>query len=83
VGGKLLGVWLAGRILRWARDEALVIGWMLQTKGLIMIVFASVLLDKGVISQETFTALLMMGLVSTILTVPIVKPRLAGYPTWR
>jgi Kef-type K+ transport system membrane component KefB len=82
VGGKLLGVWLAGRILRWARDEALVIGWMLQTKGLIMIVFASVLLDKGVISQETFTALLMMGLVSTILTVPIVKPRLAGYPTW-
>ena len=83
VGGKLLGVWLAGRILRWARGEALVIGWMLQTKGLIMIVFASVLLDKGVISQETFTALLMMGLVSTILTVPIVKPRLAGYPTWR
>jgi hypothetical protein len=48
-----------------------------------MIVFASVLLDKEVISQETFTALLMMGLVSTILTVPIVKPRLAGYPTWR
>ena len=83
VGGKLLGVWLAGRILRWARGEALVIGWMLQTKGLIMIVFASVLLDKGVISQETFTALLMMGLVSTILTVPMVKPRLVGYPTWR
>jgi Kef-type K+ transport system membrane component KefB len=82
VAGKLLGVWLAGRILRWARGEAVVIGWMLQTKGLIMIVFASVLLDKGIISQETFTALLMMGLVSTILTVPVVKPRLAGHPTW-
>jgi Kef-type K+ transport system membrane component KefB len=76
VAGKLAGVWLAGRILKWARGEASVIGWMLQTKGLIMIVFTGVLLDKRIISQETFTALLMMGLVSTILTVPIVRPKL-------
>jgi hypothetical protein len=41
-----------------------------------MIVFTGVLLDKRIISQESFTALLMMGLVSTILTVPIAAPRL-------
>ena len=74
--GKLLGVWLAGCILKWPAGEASLFGWILQTKGLIMIVFTSVLLDKRIISQETFTALLMMALVSTILTVPMATPKL-------
>jgi len=74
--GKLLGVWLAGCILKWPAGDASLIGWILQTKGLIMIVFTSVLLDKRIISQETFTALLMMALVSTILTVPMATPKL-------
>jgi Kef-type K+ transport system membrane component KefB len=74
--GKLLGVWLAGRILQWPAGESLTIGWLLQTKGLVMIVFSSVLLDTQIISQETFTALLLMAIVSTVLTVPIVTPRL-------
>jgi Kef-type K+ transport system membrane component KefB len=76
IGGKLLGVRLAGALLGWSRDEALVIGWLLQSKGLVMIVFTSVLLDKHLISGATFTALLLMGLISTILTVPVVAPRL-------
>lgn len=76
--GKLLGVWLAGRILRWPPGEAPLIGWILQTKGLILIVFTTVLLDKRIISQESFTALLIMGLASTILTVPMSRPKLIG-----
>ncbi|HYL72523.1 MAG TPA: cation:proton antiporter, partial [Candidatus Dormibacteraeota bacterium] len=76
VGGKLLGTQLAGRILGWRRGEAAIIGWLLQTKGLIMLVFVSVLLDRNLISQETFTALLLMAVISTMLTVPMVAPRL-------
>lgn len=77
VAGKLLGVHLAGRILNWAPGEAAIIGWLLQTKALIMIIFANVLLDRGIISSVTFTALLMMAVASTMLTVPCVAPRLA------
>ena len=77
VGGKLAGVHLAGRILKWEKGEASIIGWLLQTKALIMIIFANVLLDKEIISNETFTALLLMAVASTMLTIPIVKPRLA------
>ena len=77
VGGKLLGVHLAGRILGWPRGEAAIIGWLLQTKGLIMIVFVSVLLDRYLITEGTFTALLLMAVASTMLTVPLVAPRLA------
>jgi len=77
VAGKLAGVQLAGRILKWPKGEATIIGWLLQTKALIMIIFANILLDKQIITNETFTALLLMALGSTMLTIPIVKPRLA------
>jgi Kef-type K+ transport system membrane component KefB len=76
VTGKLMGVHLAGKILRWAPGEASIIGWLLQTKALIMIIFANILLDKAVISSETFTALLLMAVASTMLTVPVVAPKL-------
>jgi Kef-type K+ transport system membrane component KefB len=74
VAGKLLGTHLAGQLLKWDKGEASLIGWLLQTKALIMIIFANVLLDKHVITSETFTALLLMAVASTMLTVPIVSP---------
>jgi Kef-type K+ transport system membrane component KefB len=77
VAGKLIGVRLAGRILNWAPGEAGIIGWLLQTKALIMIIFANILLDKQIITSEAFTALLLMAVASTMLTVPVVAPRLA------
>ena len=76
VAGKLAGVHLAGRWLGWARGEASLVGWLLQTKALIMIIFANVLLDKQVITSGTFTALLLMAVASTMLTVPVVTPKL-------
>ena len=76
VGGKLAGVHLAGKLLGWGRGEAGVIGWLLQTKALIMIIFANVLLDRAIITSDTFTALLLMAVASTMLTTPIVAPRL-------
>ncbi len=76
VGGKLAGVHAAGRLLKWRPGEASLIGWLLQTKALIMIIFANVLLDKAVITSETFTALLLMAVASTMLTVPVVAPKL-------
>jgi Kef-type K+ transport system membrane component KefB len=76
VTGKLLGVKMAGFILGWKRGEASLIGWLLQTKALIMIIFANILLDKGIITSETFTALLLMAVGSTMLTIPVVTPML-------
>lgn len=73
VGGKLLGTAMAGRVLGWAKGEALTIGWLLQTKALIMIVFANVLLDRAIISDAAFTALLLMAVASTVLTMPVVR----------
>ena len=76
VSGKLIGIHLAGHILKWQPGEASIIGWLLQTKALIMIIFVSILLDKQIITSETFTALLLMAVASTMLTIPVVSPKL-------
>lgn len=78
VGGKLLGVHAAGSLLGWSPGESRVIGWLLQTKALIMIIFANILLDKKVITDASFTALLLMAVVSTMLTLPMVTRRFFG-----
>jgi len=76
VAGKLAGVHLAGRVLKWRKGEASVIGWLLQTKALIMIIFANILLDRQIITNDAFTALLLMAVGSTMLTIPMVTPLL-------
>jgi Kef-type K+ transport system membrane component KefB len=77
VVGKLAGVQVAGKLLNWQKGEASIIGWLLQTKALIMIVFVNVLLDKEIITNETFTSTLLMAVASTMLSIPIVTPKLA------
>lgn len=76
VAGKLIGIHIAGKVLKWAPGESSIIGWLLQTKALIMIIFVNILLDKQIITSETFTALLLMAIASTMLTVPVVAPKL-------
>jgi Kef-type K+ transport system membrane component KefB len=76
VSGKLAGTHLAGKILKWEKGEGSLIGWLLQTKALIMIIFVNILLDKAIITSETFTALLLMAIASTMLAIPIAAPKL-------
>jgi Kef-type K+ transport system membrane component KefB len=74
-GGVSAPSWLPGC---WAGNgEASLIGWLLQTKALIMIIFANILLDRNFISSETFTALLLMAVASTMLTIPMAAPMVA------
>lgn len=76
VVGKLAGVALAGRMLGWPKGQAWIIGWLLQTKALIMIIFVNVLFDKQIITSSAFTALLLAAVGSTMLTIPVVSPAL-------
>jgi Kef-type K+ transport system membrane component KefB len=74
--GKLAGVGMAGKVLKWRKGEAWIIGWLLQTKALIMIIFVNVLFDKAIITSGAFTALLLAAVGSTMLTIPVVTPAL-------
>lgn len=75
---KLLAVRLAGTIFGWSEDKIRLVGWMLQAKGVLMILFATVLRDRGLITPQLFTSLLLAAVVSTALTIPVLARRSAA-----
>ncbi|KAI0236882.1 K(+)/H(+) antiporter [Massospora cicadina] len=70
--GKLTGCALAAKAtgLRWR--ESLAIGVMMNCKGLVELIVLNLGLDAGVISPKTFAIMVIMALVTTFLTVPLI-----------
>jgi Kef-type K+ transport system membrane component KefB len=54
-------------------NSATILGFMMNTRGLMELVVVNVGLDLGVISQQMFTILVLMALVSTIITTPALR----------
>jgi Kef-type K+ transport system membrane component KefB len=77
--GKVSGIHIAGRLQKWGPGEANLVGCLLQTKALIEIIFVSVLLDKGIITSQMFTVMLLMAILSTMVTIPMATPMLKKF----
>jgi Kef-type K+ transport system membrane component KefB len=74
--GKFIGIKIAASLLGWKKGESSIVAWLLQTKALIEIIFVNILLDKEIISNQMFTVMLLMALISTMCTIPMVMPKL-------
>jgi len=68
-GGTLVAARLSG--LRW-RDSA-ALGVLMNTRGLVQLIVLNMGLDLGVISPRLFTMLVVMALVTTFMTSPILQ----------
>jgi Kef-type K+ transport system membrane component KefB len=80
--GKFGGSYLAARLAGLNSEEAKVLGIMMNTRALMELIVINVGYDLGVISQNVFTMLVIMAIVSTIVTTPGLRrwlPRL-GLP---
>lgn len=53
-----------------SRDEAKVIGIMMNTRALMELIVINVGYDLGVISNSVFTMLVLMAIISTVITSP-------------
>lgn len=71
--GKVLGTAILARLAGEPWREALALGALMQTKGLMEIVVLTILKDAGVIGAAAFSALVVMALISTALTMPLVR----------
>jgi Kef-type K+ transport system membrane component KefB len=68
-GGALIAARFAGH--QWRKAASL--GVLMNTRGLMELIVLNVGLDLGVISPELFTMLVLMALVTTIATTPILS----------
>jgi Kef-type K+ transport system membrane component KefB len=69
--GKFGGTLLAGRVsgLGWRESSAL--GILMNTRGLMQVIVLNIGLDLGVISPTLFAMLVIMALVTTLATTPV------------
>lgn len=73
VAGKFGGVTVAARLtgLPW-RDSA-ALGALMNTRGLVELIVLNIGLDLGVITPRLFTMLVIMALVTTMMTSPVLE----------
>jgi Kef-type K+ transport system membrane component KefB len=72
VAGKMGGSIIAARAMATPWRDAAVLGALLNTRGLMELVILNVGLDIGVISRELFAMMVLMALVTTFMTTPLV-----------
>ena len=71
--GIIGGTAVAARMNGEAWSVALGLGSLLQSKGLTELIVLTILLDAGIVSPRIFTALILMALFSTALTMPLAR----------
>ena len=71
--GKLAGAYIAARIAGFKSKPAFVIGTLMNTRGLTELIVLNLALEKGVISDALFAALVLMALVTTFMAGPILN----------
>ncbi|WP_407276052.1 cation:proton antiporter [Halothiobacillus sp. DCM-1] len=82
MAGKFGGAYLAARLAGKTPTESKIIGIMMNTRALMELIIINVGYDLGAISREVFTMLVIMAIVSTVLTAPLLRRWLpaAGLP---
>jgi Kef-type K+ transport system membrane component KefB len=68
ISTKIFAGWLGGRILRLSQPESLGIGIILNGRGVMELVIASIAYERGFIGQDLFSVLVLMGVVTTMIT---------------
>lgn len=71
--GKFGGSYLAARWSGLGHNEANVLGIMMNTRALMELIVINVGYDLGVISPNMFTMLVIMAIVSTVITTPLLR----------
>ncbi|HLO51504.1 MAG TPA: cation:proton antiporter [Kamptonema sp.] len=71
--GKYVGTYVAARACGIDKREASALGWMMNTRGLTELIVLNIGLSLGVISPVLFTMLVIMALVTTFMTSPLLE----------
>ncbi|KAJ1868607.1 K(+)/H(+) antiporter [Coemansia sp. RSA 989] len=70
--GKIVGCGLAARFIKFTWRESATIGVLMATKGLVELVVLNIGLDAGVIDTRIFSLMVLMAIVTTVSTTPLV-----------
>jgi len=70
--GKIIGCTSASRLSGMPWRESWAVGILMNTKGLVEIIVLNIGLDAGVINTKIFTIMVLMAIITTLLTSPLI-----------
>ena len=79
VFGKAAGPLVVGKRLGFSKREAMALGALLNTRGLVELVVLNIGLESGLLPPTLFAMLMLMALITTAMTSPLL--RRLGYPS--
>ncbi|KAH6763304.1 cation/H+ exchanger 18 [Perilla frutescens var. hirtella] len=70
--GKIFGTVVVSLCCKVRFKEALTLGFLMNTKGLVELIVLNIGKDRGVLNDQTFAIMVLMALFTTFITTPIV-----------
>ncbi len=70
---KMLPVYIAGRLSGFDRWESAVLGTLMNTRALMELIVLNIGYDLGFLPQKAFTMLVIMAIVTTLMTGPLLR----------
>ncbi|KAJ4818715.1 Cation/H(+) antiporter 19 [Rhynchospora pubera] len=70
--GKIFGTIIVSLLTRVPKREAVALGFLMNTKGLVELIVLNIGKDRKVLNDEAFAILVLMALFTTFITTPIV-----------
>ncbi|MEU4238367.1 cation:proton antiporter [Actinoplanes sp. NPDC026619] len=73
VAGKFGACWAAARVRGETQDTALRVGALMNARGLMQLIALNVGLEAGIVNSSLFTVLVLVALVTTLMTTPLLS----------
>jgi Kef-type K+ transport system membrane component KefB len=83
VAGKFGGATFSARLTGMNWREAGAVGVLMNTRGLMELIILNIGLDIGVISPALFTMMVLMALVTTFMTTPVLEQIYPAQSRWQ
>jgi Kef-type K+ transport system membrane component KefB len=71
--GKLIPVYIASRLSHFDRHQSWLLGALMNTRGLMELIVLNIGFDLGFLPQKVFTMLVIMAVVTTVMTGPLLR----------
>ena len=71
--GKVLGATIGARLGGMSRNHALAVGFGMNARGAMEIILGTLALNAGLISKPIFVALIIMALITSLTSGPLMK----------
>ncbi|HYJ92423.1 MAG TPA: cation:proton antiporter, partial [Pyrinomonadaceae bacterium] len=78
--GKVIGCYIGGRIGRLGNRQSIALGLGMNARGSTEVIVATIGLSLGVLNRDLFTLIVVMAIVTTLVTPPLLRWALARIP---